>query len=94
MRVLLYLATGVAVAFASRKSGWGFWDWFYVVLFWWLYIAIRLFWGVVLGIDSAVQHARQMLSGASGDTGSGSGGDSGEDSGGTGRRWWNGLGDD
>lgn len=70
MKLALYLAVGFAVAFAARKSWWGFWDWLFVVVLWWAYIAVCAVVLAVLAVGwlagRAGSLARRALSGLDG----------------------------
>ena len=70
MKLALYLAAGFAVAFAARKSWWGFWDWLFVVVLWWVYIPLYVGVLAVLAVGWLVDRAgslvRRALSGLDG----------------------------
>lgn len=63
MKWLLYFATGLSVAIASRKRWWGFWDWLLVATLWWLYLAIVVGVLLLLAADRAFDAVKSALSG-------------------------------
>ena len=91
MRALLYVATGLAVAFAARQDRWSFRDWFFVVVFWWLYLLITALVRVLLAADRAFKMFKSHREGSGLPNGSGLPDDQ-SDSGDSGGRWLNGLG--